>query len=96
MLHHLVTLMNDEDDPLRLQKAGAYSCVTLEIMGELTMLWTEVLAENAWLVPEPVRGAEEDDVCAWLLTSLDAFTLGYMLASREQVEAPLETARCMS
>jgi hypothetical protein len=96
MLHHLVTVMTDEDNPLRADLAAAYAGVAPETSRELVDLWMAALRENPSLIPEAVRQLDYEDFVTWFLSSLDTFALGYMLAVREALEAQVEAVRCVS
>jgi hypothetical protein len=96
MLRNSVTVVGDEDDSPRLDRAGAPAGSGAPTSRELVEVWMETVRANPGLIPDPVRELDDDQFCAWFLSSLDTFALGFSVVGREPAEVPLSMEPCLS
>ena len=96
VLRTTVAPAGDEDDSPRLDRAGADAGVEPPTSRELVELWMETIRENPGLIPDPVRELDDDGFCAWFLSSLDTFALGFTLDGREAIEARTSMEPCLA
>ena len=56
----------------------------------------ETVRANPGLIPDPVRELDDDQFCAWFLSSLDTFALGFPVDGSEAMEAQSSAAPCLA
>jgi len=96
MRRNCVTLVGDEDDLRRPARAGAPAGVEGPTSRQLVELWMETVRANPGLIPDPVRELDDDRFCAWFLSSLDTFALGFPVGGHETTEAQPAAAPCLA